>query len=237
MAIKFMLFVQLGIAAFLVLGDLMRSSISLSFPSRAPTLERPIAPGDQTRRYQPSRAPVTPYTGPDVGPMAARLQFERNGDLLRLTGQIAPGDAQRFETYLQEQLNAPTIISLHSPGGSVSDALQIGRVIRDRGFETSVDAEHICLSACPYVFAGGTDRRTAQTGYIGVHQHYFGENTMLPAFIAVEDIQRGQGEVMTYLDEMGISLKLMQPALLTPPDEIYILTADELREYQLVTES
>lgn len=72
---------------------------------------------------------------------------------------------------------------------------------------------------------------------VGVHQHYFGENTVLPAFLAVEDIQRGQGEVMGYLDEMGIDLRLMQPALATPPDAIYILVREELERYGLVTTS
>jgi hypothetical protein len=40
---------------------------------------------------------------------------------------------------------------------------------------------------------------------------------------------------MAYLDEMGIDLRLMQPALTTPPEDIYILTPDELTKYNLAT--
>lgn len=43
---------------------------------------------------------------------------------------------------------------------------------------------------------GGTKRRVEQDASIGVHQHYFGQNSVQPAFMAVEDIQRGQGFVM-----------------------------------------
>ena len=68
-----------------------------------------------------------------------------------------------------------------------------------------------------------------------MHQHYFGENIVQPAFLAVEDIQRGQGLVMAYLAEMGIGLGLMEHALMTPPDEIYILLREELEAYALVT--
>ena len=90
-------------------------------------------------------------------------------------------------------------------------------------------ASDICLSACPYILAGGVTRRVEDGAWVGIHQHYFDENTALPAFLAVSDIQRGQGEVMAYLIEMGIDPGLMQPALMTPPDEIYLLLPEELQ--------
>ena len=62
---------------------------------------------------------------------------------------------------------------------------------------------------------------------------FFGQSTLLPAFVAVESIQRGQGEVMAYLDEMGIDPLVMQHALITPPDEIYVLLPEELRAYRI----
>jgi hypothetical protein len=51
----------------------------------------------------------------------------------------------------------------------------------------------------------------------------------------VEDIQAGQGEVMLYLDAMGIDPLVMRHALITPPDEIYILVPQELRDYGFVS--
>jgi len=54
------------------------------------------------------------------------------------------------------------------------------------------------------------------------------------AAFAVEDIQRSQGEVMTYLDEMGIGPLVMQHALSTPPGEIYVLLLFELLEYRFI---
>jgi hypothetical protein len=59
----------------------------------------------------------------------------------------------------------------------------------------------------------------------------------LPAFIAVEDIQRGQGEVMGYLIAMGVDPELMRVALLTPPEDIYLLTPEELMQFRLVTDA
>ena len=65
--------------------------------------------------------------------------------------------------------------------------------------------------------------------------YFFGENIALPAFLAVEDIQRGQGEVMGYLIGVGIDPAVMRHALVTPPDEIYLLLPDELETYRLTT--
>ena len=117
----------------------------------------------------------------------------------------------------------------------MTDALELGRAIREAGLNTDMEGGAICLSACPYVLASGTERSADEDARIGVHQHYFGENTLLPAFTAVSDIQRGQGLVMRYLDEMGIDLRLMEPALMTPPKEIYLLTREELRDFNLLT--
>jgi hypothetical protein len=119
----------------------------------------------------------------------------------------------------------------------VADALRIGTRIRAEGIATGVDAGDLCLSACPYALAGGVLREVGPGGMVGVHQHYFGENTVLPAFLAVRDIQAGQAMVVGYLAGMGIDLRLMQPALATPPEDIYILTVAELERYRLITRS
>ncbi|MEO0401791.1 MAG: hypothetical protein AAF214_05400, partial [Pseudomonadota bacterium] len=153
----------------------------------------------------------------------------------RLEGGIRAGDAPRLIDLMTET-GAETLL-LQSPGGSVSDALALGRFIRSQGINTQMLAGEFCLSACPYLLAAGEQRDIDRDATVGVHQHYFGENTFLPAAFAVEDIQRGQGEVMTYLDEMGINPLVMQHALSTPPDEIYILLPSELEDYGFIQTS
>ena len=119
----------------------------------------------------------------------------------------------------------------------MQDALELGRALRLAGLETAMRAGDICYSACPYLLAAGVERDIPETAPVGVHQHYFGESTLLPAFVAVEDIQRGQGEVMGYLDEMGIDPLVMTHALSTPPDQIYVLLPEELVNYGFIQET
>ncbi|QPM90070.1 COG3904 family protein [Pseudooceanicola algae] len=230
---------QLVLGLLLFFGDLGRG---FSLPSRgpaAPGFDLPVSPGDQTRKYDPAEMPVT-GPGPS-GPMPDRLVLEELTGAWRLTGRIAEGDAERIAAQLTERLQpetaaqAPDTLFLNSPGGAVAEALQLGRVIRDAGLSTDMGARDICLSACPYLLASGVTRSADTGARIGVHQHYFGENTLLPAFTAVKDIQRGQGQVMRYLQDMGVDPMLMSHGLLTPPDQIYLLSRDELETYALLT--
>ena len=87
------------------------------------------------------------------------------------------------------------------------------------------------------MFVGGVDRTVGADARLGVHQHSFGESTMLPAFLATQDIQSGQAKVLAHLDDMGIDLRIMGPALATPANEIYILTTTELADWNVVTKT
>ncbi|SLN67911.1 hypothetical protein ROJ8625_03497 [Roseivivax jejudonensis] len=236
--LKAVLAVQIGLGLLLVLGDIGARPGGFSLPGfgpDAPSLTEPVRPGDQRRVYDPSRP--TPSTRParTPGDLPERLTLTRiDGARYRLEGGIQPGDADRVATRLTEVSPAPDTLVLQSPGGSVTDALRLGRTLRERGIGTEVLAGEVCFSACPYLLVGGTTRTVEADGAVGVHQHYFGESTILPARFAVEDIQRGQAEVMTYLSDMGIDPMMMTHALATPPDEIYVLLPEELERYGIV---
>jgi hypothetical protein len=228
---------QVGIAALLVLGDMQTASFAWpGLGPTAPRLTEPVAPGDQRRRFRPDRDRPATRPARDPGDMPSRLVLTAvEGTTYRLEGSIAAGDGARVIKLIVEARPVPGRLILQSPGGSVDDALSLGRHLRAEGIGTAMLPGEYCFSACPYILAGGAARDIPDDALVGVHQHYFGENTLLPAAFAVEDIQAGQGEVMAYLDAMGIDPMLMQHALTTPPDEIYILLPEELRAYGLVS--
>jgi hypothetical protein len=242
-ALRWILGLQVGIALLMMGGDLL-ASLPAALPpdSGAPSYDTPVSPGDQTRRFAPRLMTETPGSPgfPASGPVPRQLTW-KNVEIdgapgLRLTGTIASGDSARFAEHLDALDSAPATVTLHSPGGSVTDALAIGRRLRADGIATRVDPGAACLSACPYLLAGGSGRRVSRAATIGVHQHYFGKNTVLPAFLAVADIQRGQAEVLAYLDAMGVEPLLLAKAMQTAPDDIYILVPEELETFGLATE-
>ncbi|MDO5640803.1 MAG: hypothetical protein Q4G26_00235 [Paracoccus sp. (in: a-proteobacteria)] len=228
-AIRAVLIAQVLLAGAIVLIDLRGS------PGRAaPGLFAPPVEGPSVRPYRPDLRPAEPGA-PAMRPMPSRLEFRAGDDVIMVSGQIAGGDADRFAAWLDEQQPGARRVSLDSSGGSVADALAIGRMLRAGGFDTVIQDGAVCLSACPYIMAGGISREAETGAVVGVHQHFFGKNTLLPAFMAVRDVQRAQASVMDYLDEMGVDLRLMSYALRTPPEEIHILDAARMAEFGLTT--
>lgn len=225
---------QLLLGGLLFIGDLQDGFRLPSTGPKSPALTEPVRPGDQTRRFSPKRA--VPGSREPL-PERLTLTVVSGGDAIVLEGEIEGGDASRILKQINELPQAPTRAILNSPGGSVRDALELGRALRLSGMDTEMRSADICYSACPYLLAAGVERSVPQDAFVGVHQHYFGESTILPAFAAVEDIQRGQGEVMRYLDQMGIDPLVMQHALVTPPDEIYVLLPEELERYKFIKAS
>ncbi|QBX34496.1 hypothetical protein E4191_07060 [Paracoccus liaowanqingii] len=231
-AIRAVLISQVAMALAIVGLDVMGA------PGReAPGLYAPPAEGPNVRPYRPDlRAPDPSRPGaPAMRPMPEALEFDETEGAIRMSGQIAPGDADRFAEWLERTRPESRRVALDSSGGSVSDSLALGRTIRAAGYATVVEDGAVCLSACPYVLAGGVDRQVAGQGVVGVHQHYFGQSTILPAFMAVSDLQRAQAGVMDYLVQMGVDLRLMTYALRTPPAEINVLDAELMAELGLTT--
>ena len=206
----------------------------------------PVEPGDQRRIFEPRKIK------PDVFPpdteieinlpddMPKRLTFTvekipKIGRLILIYGAIESGDYTRFTEYYENLSKPPDIIAFSSPGGSVMEALELGRFIRNKKLDTVMLPGMYCFSACPYMFGAGVKRTAFEESALGMHQHYYDESIILPAFLAVEDIQMGQGLTMEYLIEMGIEPELMLYSLNTPPDEIYVLVKKELIDTKLAT--
>lgn len=242
--LKIILAVQVVVAVVLIAGDFQARWLP-TFGNDGALPSGPISPGDQVRRYDP--ADGTPgYTRPSATPdidlpktMPDRLEFSQHtvpdfGEVMLLNGTIKQGDADRFAAHL-DATGAPDFIALNSPGGVVEEALAVGRLVREREVDTVVLAGLFCISACPYILAGGVERTVSHDGAVGLHQHYYDANSLLPAFLAVRDVQYGQGRTMEYLIEMGIEPGVMLHSLQTPPRRIYVLNKEELENSKMAT--
>jgi hypothetical protein len=148
---------------------------------------------------------------------------------------IAPGSAGAFASEVNARGEYIKTIVLNSPGGSVGDALEMGRLIRARGFATEVEKDKICVSSCPLVFAGGARRAAATGAIIGVHQVFAPDQAEAARHDTMSEAQRVSARCQRYLAEMGIDLKMWVHAMETPKDRLFIFSANELRELNIVT--
>jgi hypothetical protein len=137
-----------------------RVSPGLDLP--VPSILAPLLPGGDKR--------LAPLPRPE-GAMATPMTFELvGGGRLMSTGTITPGISEAFAAEVGKRGDYIKTVVLNSPGGSVTDALAMGRLIREKKFTTEVDAGKYCASSCPLVFAGGVERRAGDKAAVGVHQ-------------------------------------------------------------------
>lgn len=210
------------------------------------------APAELTYTPQPILPPATTEDGggrqrpalttpPEVldDPLQIALG---SGGVLSLTGTIDPGSAQRFAAEISARGEYVSTVLLDSPGGSVDDALEIGRLILEKGLSTEVRDGQLCASSCPVIFAAGTKRLAGRDAAIGVHQIYAAALSASPvdafavAGVAMADAQSVTAEITRQLGEGGVDAALWLHALETPPDRLYYFSPEELELYRLVTE-
>ncbi len=208
---------------------------------------RELMAGTQPTFALPSFGPSDPSeTGPRLttdpvareAPLAMSLE---PGGVLALTGTVDVGAAQRFSDELMVRGEYVRTIALDSPGGSVSDALAIGALIREKGFSTSVAPGALCASSCPLIFAGGTERFASRDSAVGVHQIYAAQaslplsTTIRDSSLAMADAQRTTALISRHLAAMGVDAALWLHALETPPEDLYFLSPEEMTSFQLAT--
>lgn len=163
------------------------------------------------------------------------------GGTLSLTGTIDPGSAIRFADEIAARGEYVSTVLLDSPGGSVDDALAIGRLILEKGISTSVPDGRLCASSCPLIFASGSERIAGKGAAIGVHQIYAAALTSTPvdalsvAGVAMADAQAVTAEITRHLTEAGVEPALWLHALETPPDRLYYFSSEEMERLKLVT--
>jgi hypothetical protein len=178
---------------------------------------------------------IRPLMQPD-GKLASKMTFELVSDgRLRATGTIQPGTAKVFAEEVEKRGGYIKSIVLHSPGGSVTDALEMGRLIRKKNFATQVEAGRYCASSCPLVFAGGVERRAGEKAVIGVHQVSALAPQGAPSG-GMAEAQRISALCQKYLREMGIDLDVWTHAMATPKEKLYSFKKDELLTFKLATD-
>ncbi|ANW04536.1 hypothetical protein [Bradyrhizobium icense] len=207
--------------------EVRQDTPSLNVPDVAPSIVAPLAPGGDKR--------LTPRPQAD-GAMAKPMTFElMGGGKLMATGTITPGISDAFAAEVAKRGDYIKTVVLNSAGGSVSDALAMGRLIRERNFATEIEAGKYCASSCPLVFAGGVERRVGDKAIVGVHQvAALGTTTGLPRD-EMNVAQNISARCQRYLGDMGVNLQVWVHAMETPHDKLFVFKPDELKSLNLVT--
>ncbi|HCE7672406.1 TPA: hypothetical protein NHQ68_006538, partial [Pseudomonas aeruginosa] len=148
---------------------------------------------------------------------------------VRVSEEIAPGD---YETLLKGLRNNPgtysrKLLLLNSIGGSVPEAIRMGRLLRESGFDALVPSSSVCQGTCVYLLAAG--KRKTVRGYVGLHRPYNAHGDSLHSRSA----NGMRYDSAAYFREMDIPSTLVQAMQSTDPKRMRVLSAKELAQYRL----
>lgn len=156
-----------------------------------------------------------------------KLYRKVSGESLKVyaKGTITAGTGLRLLDFLKlNHITEPVTLVFNSPGGSLTEGMTLGHIVRSLGFNTAIgelgrdydfkdsqtSVRAVCASACVYAFAGGVlrEHRYPDT-LLGVHQFYSADKNNIGD---IGDIQKVSASVLAYLSEMGIDSRAFQIA-------------------------
>jgi hypothetical protein len=163
---------------------------------------------------------------PAITKMSATVEHDNSQRIyLHLTGDFVFGDSSQVISLIEA--NHPQYVLFNSNGGSIGDAIKIGRFIRSQKINT-VANENACASACFLAFIGGEQRFAFGNANIGVHQSSF------PLLISFQTAAEHIKILKDYVAEMGVMPAIIDLALASPPDAMHYLK-QEFRDYNVAT--
>jgi hypothetical protein len=186
------------------------------------------------------------------------MRFTSHGKRwISAVGIITSDTPKDFAEFADEHDLTGRTIVLDSSGGSVLDAIKLGRQWRDIGLATTVgimtesaaDESRdgifpggYCESMCVFLLLSGSSRYVPEGAHIRVHQIWMGDRAddAKSASYTAQDvmiIERDVGRLAKYTFDMGGTGDLLALALSIPPwESLHELTASELHSSNLVTE-
>jgi hypothetical protein len=170
-------------------------------------------------------------------------------------GIVTADTPKQFDEFAAaHQLRGATVV-LDSSGGSVNDAMALGRRWRNLGMLTTVGssidprngeraevAPHAyCESMCVFLLLSGKTRYVPDGAHVRVHQIWMGDRAddAKAASYSAQDlmiVERDIGRLAKYTFDMGGAGDLLSLALSVPPwEDLHELSQAELRLTNLVT--
>jgi len=172
-------------------------------------------------------------------------------------GIVTADTPKEFDDFARgKQLGGSTVV-LDSSGGSVNDAITLGRRFRSLGLLTtvgisvfahspqgdraSVTPGAYCESMCVYLLLAGTARYVPSGAHVRVHQIWMGDRAddAKAASYTAQDmtiVERDIGRLAKYTFDMGGGGDLLALSLSVAPwEDLHELTPAELRLTNLIT--
>ncbi|NEW91397.1 hypothetical protein [Rhodopseudomonas sp. BR0M22] len=179
------------------------------------------------------------------------------GGWISAVGIVTTDTPKDFEDFARDRNLSGATVVLDSSGGSVNDAITLGRRWRKLGLATTVgismpaasplgnrpriDGKAYCESMCVFLLLSGQARYVPEGARVRVHQIWMGDRAedARGASYTAQDmsiVERDIGRLAKFTFEMGGTGDLLSLALSVPPwEDLHELSRAELQDTNLIT--
>lgn len=165
----------------------------------------------------------------------SELQSREGRRVLLASGAIERGDGEKVRNMLRAGTFDKGILVLNSVGGSVSDAIEIGRSIWRAEMKTMVAPKGECYSACFLSFLGGRIRHLPTSAKLGSHQFYASGDGPGDAREAISDSQAYASRIINYALQTGVNMQVFTVIFDTPADQMHEFSPTSAKLYRITT--
>lgn len=167
-------------------------------------------------------------------PNEADMRFKVQGDVAYVLGGTDTNSITKMTNFIARHPEVKTLVLKYMPGTSDADMnLRMARRIRAAGLNTHLARDSYIASGAVDLFLAGVERTMDCGARIGVHSWSLG-GKFSPRDLGGDRRQRYHE---SFLRDMGID-----PAFYVftreaaPPESIHVLTGDEIKRFDLLTE-
>ena len=160
--------------------------------------------------------------------------------LIDLVGEIRDGDSKKLLSLIAAQPTkflGTSNLSLHSPGGSVFEAIKISDAIRESGLGIVVEREQTCASSCFLIWASADFKSSFSNSHIIIHRPFIPTDAVNLENYGKATVVTGQmlSAMRDYLTQQNVPSLLIDKMMRLPSSEGYELSLDDLQELGFMT--
>jgi hypothetical protein len=169
---------------------------------------------------------------------AADIKF--NGNIIEFSGEIKKGDYDNYLNLIVNHQSIPITVYLDSPGGDVSEAISIGKMMRKSLSQSIINKNGQCNSACFLIWASAVRRFPSQSsidfngyiGKIGLHRPFYEHSAYseLNTTKAKEEYKKLEAYVKSYLNEINIPSDIVEIMFRMKSTDAYFIIDTDLIE-------
>lgn len=149
-----------------------------------------------------------------------------NSYFVYLEGAFGKETYRNFLKFLKNVPDSVKEIKINSNGGVLATAMEIGAFVHKNRWDTGVDKEMKCMSACGFVYFAGKNKSLQGKAVVGLHRPYYPD---IPD--TQKMVRKIKKDYISYWNYIRAPKSIYDEMMEVDRDDLFILDRNNINEY------